>query len=164
MNKECQKEIFKWVLVILGFILISFTIFLYTGDNLMKSCCIMKIICSGLLAVVLIGGIIGIWCCKGEVCCQSANFSKNTRNYIFEYENGVCIVRKGTGFYTVYQYDSLDKAFLNVQNNDILIIFDSEIKITEQELGILYAKREEVKNINIRFVTTESINTIKLKS
>lgn len=164
MNKVCQKEVFKWVLTILGFILVAFTIFLYTGVNFMKSCLCMKIVCTVLLAVALVGGIIGIWCCKGEIYCQPDCLSTDIKNCILNYENGVCIIRRDTGFYTVYHYDSLDKAFLNAQNNDILIISDSEIKITEQELSILYARRDDIKNIDIRFVKESSINTIKLKS
>lgn len=163
MSKECQKEIFRWLLVILIFYLIVFITILHLGDNEMIKFLTTCNVCKMLISIPLIAAFICIWCCKADYCKSSAQLAKTSRKCILGYDTGIAVIRNEENSYTVSHYDSIDKAFLNVKNNDILYIFNSEIKITEQELSVLYARRDDLKEISINFVKASSINTVKIK-
>ncbi len=127
----------------------------------MKFC--MQIVCTIMLLVAFVGGILTIWSCKTEDYCPPLNACKNATKNILDCSTDIALVRKGEQSYAVYQYESLDKAFLCAQNGDVIYVFNRDIKISEKALNVLYAKRGDIKNIEIRFANETSLNTIKIK-
>ena len=156
MTKEDKKESFKWVLLIFGFLFVSFTLLLYLGGACMKNCCVVKIICCIMLGLAFIGGIIAMCVCDVDDKCPPLCLCKQTVK--LSYDSGFVIVRGTKDSYTVKHFDSLKSTFSEIKDDDTLFIFDSELQLSEKELKNLFNKQEEIEKLTIKFVEFE--NTI----
>lgn len=161
MTKEDKKESFKWVLLIFGFLFVSFTLLLYLGGACMKNCCVVKIICCIMLGLAFIGGIIAMCVCDEDEKYPPLCLCKKLASFICTYDSGFAIVRGTKKSYTVKHFDTLKSALSEIQDGDTLYIFDSELQLSEKELNDLFPKQGKITNITIKFVNPE--NTIMLK-
>ena len=141
MNKEKKKDMMVFTLILLGFTIIVFTLFLYFGENFMESCC-LKICCIIILVVAFVSGIIGI-------CVCSSNEKQSCEKFLVEEKTGFVLIHKNQGnkSYTVYQFDTLDSALKQASENDIIKIYDSEIKFSENAFKDI--THEKIKNVSI---------------
>jgi len=161
MTKENKKETLRWLLLIFGFLFISFTLLLYLGGACMKNCCVVKIICCIMLGLAFIGGIIAMCVCDEDEKYPPLCLCNKTTSFIYTYDSGFVIVQGTKESYTVKHFDTLKSALSKIQDGDMLLIFDSELQLSEKELNDLFPKQEKIANITIKFVNPE--NTIMLK-
>lgn len=141
MNKEKKKDMMVFTLILLGFTIIVFTLFLYFGENFMESCC-LNICCIIILVVAFVSGIIGI-------CVCSSNEKQSCEKFLVEEKTGFVLIHKSREkkSYTVYQFDSLKSALKEASGGDIIRIYDSEIKISGSTFKDI--TDEKIKNVSI---------------
>ena len=158
MGKEEQKESFRWLLVILGFLLMAITLLLYVGGDFMKSCCAVKVICVFMLLLALVAFLVATIFCKSEDCCQPFAGKAQSESTILNFESNFALRRNNERdkSYTVWHYESLDAVLKNVIDGDILYIFDSEISLSKIELDELAAMQGKINNLKIVFSKTRN--------
>ena len=161
MTKENKKETLRWLLLIFGFLFVSFTLLLYLGGACMKNCCVVKIICCIMFGLAFIGGIIAVCTCYTDDNCPPLCLCKKPASFICTYDSGFAIVQGTKKSYIVKHFDTLKSALSEIQDGDMLFIFDSELQLSEKELKDLFSRQEKIANITINFVNLE--NTIMLK-
>ena len=153
MNKEEQKESFRWLLLILGFLLTAITLLLYVGGDFMKSCCAMKVFCGFMLLLALVAFLVAAIFCESEDSCSPLTVEAHCKNPILNFETDFALCRNNERdkSYTVWHYDSLDTVLKDVTDGDILYIFDSEISFSKTEMDELAAMQGKINNFTIRF-------------
>lgn len=154
MTKEGRKETFKGVLLILGFLLISFTLLLYLGGDFMKSCCVVKIICTFMLIVALGGGIIGIWCCTADEDCRTLSMCIEPQNCMINCKDGIVLVKRlSVNSFTIHQYESINDISTDIKTGDVIFI-PNRVSIDRTFL-------EKIKNVDYEIRFSNSYAKIK---
>ncbi|MBR1721224.1 MAG: hypothetical protein IJ727_01865 [Treponema sp.] len=152
MTKENKKETLRWLLLIFGFLFVSFTLLLYLGGACMKNCCVVKIICCIMLGLAFIGGIIAMCTCDTDDNCPPLCLCNKTTSCVCTYDSGFAIVRGNKDNYSFKHFDTLKSALAEIQDGDMLCIFDSELQLSEKKLKDLFPKQKKIANITIKFV------------
>lgn len=148
MNKEQQKYLYKFVLVILAFITVNFCLLLYLGYDYMR-----EKIFNGVQIFLVIGGLIAVlvgiaWICfpKKEAYCVEHN------GLFISYKKGILVIGKENIKNNISYYDDYKTAFSNIEDNDTVYLFNSDGTLGNDELSILADKQ----NVTIKLMKTNA--------
>lgn len=166
MPKNLQKEIFKWLLAILGFITIVFTVFLYLGDTGMKKELYEKIIATIVisLSILALGTlIVGLWV-GAKIKDDSMNLYSIVHNDLtISTTRKIIVINSDSNNNHIDCYDSLGQAIDDITKKSIIYILNGNESIKAEDLQKLVAKQVVIKFINANFVV-EMLNVSEHKS
>ncbi len=127
MSKSEQKEVFKWILLTLGFVLISSTLILYFGERCMKYCCVLKFLCIFMI-IGLIACIIAIMCCNPDSEQNCEPLCLCSENIVVNSDKGISIVynekeaKSKICYAKFYNESDLDKLLKHLDKNEKIYI------------------------------------------
>ena len=162
MTREDQKESFKWLLLIFGFLFLAFIFFLYLGGDFMKASCVVKIICISFLLMALTACIICAFCCNPEDSCPSLKDCMLSKKCNLNCNTGFTLIHGSKKSYTVTNYDSFKEAFEGACDGDVLYVFDDELSISQKQLSELFSKSNEGKKVTLKIMKSEQDLTVHL--